>query len=498
MAPQVNFIGNRPITWEPVSSTESSPSQSTTNPRANDPTTSQLPSPNEDLRHEFAAFLRSKIQKLDPKEKRDRDRIKIFNCLLGVVNDPTSTLRILDPELLRSDIKQLNLRDVQHAFQRFHDNNNAKIADIAELWCLSSQHDARSSSSNASDAREDGRDVNNDQTKVAAGSKSPRPEATPNAPLGSTKRPKLPESPVDTSELSVDTPTLPATTSSPSKGRGNAEKAAQAKMVDLYKRCVLTNSEILVEGAHIIDVRVIARLREKESTPLEIWDTLQIFWPLKLLQSLETTSREKQNILPLRVDTRWYWDKHRFALRPVEHPTDPAHRLYLQMVWLKDITERNNLVKSPYNHKNGTITDSRRGVEVDGDFLVPAIKHGDVYELVVEEEKELPCIDFLRLRFAVQKLLAGMIAAGALKDFFKGPPPPPLTCPARDEKYMPGDWEMIICAAEEEGVLSAEAAMRWRRQIMEECYQEDQEMDEDDVDWRHRSIAQWDSEGQGS
>jgi vacuolar-type H+-ATPase subunit H len=40
---------------------------------------------------------------------------------------------------------------------------------------------------------------------------------------------------------------------------------------------------------------------------------------------------------------------------------------------------------------------------------------------------------------------------------------------------MPSDWEMLIEAAQQEGVLSVEAAEQWRRYILEEAYQEYQE-----------------------
>jgi hypothetical protein len=118
------------------------------------------------------------------------------------------------------------------------------------------------------------------------------------------------------------------------------------------------------------------------------------------------------------------------------------------MVWLKDITTEGNLVRSPWDHrKNGTITDFRRGSGDNNTF--PAIRHGDVYKLVTADEATcpLPNMHFLRLRYAIQKLLAGMMAAGALKDIFRGPPPSGIEGPVRNEAYMPGDWEMLIEAA---------------------------------------------------
>lgn len=106
----------------------------------------------------------------------------------------------------------------------------------------------------------------------------------------------------------------------------------------------------------------------------------------------------------------------------------------------------------------------------------PAIEHGDVYELVTADEVTcpLPNMDFLRLRYAIQKLLASMKAAGGLKDIFRHPPPS-FQGPVRDEAYMPGDWEMLIEAAEQEGILSVEAAEGWRRYFSEIAYQDYQD-----------------------
>ncbi|KAK3364832.1 hypothetical protein B0T24DRAFT_495057, partial [Lasiosphaeria ovina] len=244
--------------------------------------------------------------------------------------------------------------------------------------------------------------------------------------------------------------------------RPKADRDAQEIVKGWYNNmCTLTGGTFFIEGTRIIDFRVTKKLGVYKG-PLTIWRMLKTFWPLEDLRSLDISGDEQRNILPLRIDAHTFWDNHHFALRPLEHPTDPTHRLYLQMVWLKNITTEGNLARSPWDHRvNGTITDFRRGSGDDDTF--PAVRHGDVYELVMADEVTgpLPNIHFLRLRYAIQKLLAGMKAAGALKDIFRGPPPSGIKGPVRDEVYMRGDWEMLIEAAEQEGVLSVEAAEQW-------------------------------------
>ncbi|KAK4141813.1 uncharacterized protein C8A04DRAFT_30658 [Dichotomopilus funicola] len=83
----------------------------------------------------------------------------------------------------------------------------------------------------------------------------------------------------------------------------------------------------------------------------------------------------------------------------------------------------------------------------------------------------------------MQKLLAGMMDTGALSDIFRGPPPSGIHGPVRDEAHMPGDWEMLIEAAQQKGVLSVEAAEQWRCYILEEAYQEYQDRVERYAKW---------------
>jgi len=273
------------------------------------------------------------------------------------------------------------------------------------------------------------------------------------------------------------------------KNKGNPnrpkpDRDAQSSVPEWYnKTCVLTGGTTLVEGSHIIDVRVVKKLGPNGDA-INLWNLCRNFWDVEEFASLNIIGNEEQNILPLRADAHGFWDSNRLALRPLEHPTDPTRRLYLQVVWLKDITEDGNLVNSPWDHqKLGTITDFRRGSK--SACVFPAVQHGDIYELVTADEVDcpLPSIYFLQLRYAIQKLLAGMRAAGALKDIFRGPPPS-SEGPVRDDVYMPSDWDMLIQSAQEEGVLSVEAEEQWRRYVSESTYQDHQEWAEQEAEWQ--------------
>jgi hypothetical protein len=363
---------------------------------------------------------------------------------LAIVHDPTSALTATNTTRLKWFMKAARINFLESAFDTLCRNYLSDIDKLGKLW----------SQKNIQDPTQEGNgDDNVDQSREGESS-SP------------AKRRKL-----ATTGLSNVKP-----------ARLRPDREAQNIVPGWYnKMCTLTGGTFLVEAAHIIDIRVTKKLGADKNA-YSIWSMLRTFWPLEEIRALTISGDEQRNILPLRVDAHRFWDSHRFALRPLEHPTDPTRRLYLQMVWLKNITTEGNLARSPWDHrKNGTITDFRRGSEDNDTF--PAIRHGDVYELVTADEATcpLPNIHFLRLRYAVQKLLAGMMAAGALKDIFRGPPPNGIEGPVRDEAHMPSDWEMLIEAAQQEGILSVEAAEQWRRYILEEAYQEYQERY---ADWR--------------
>jgi len=161
-----------------------------------------------------------------------------------------------------------------------------------------------------------------------------------------------------------------------------------------------------------------------------------------------------------------FWDSHSFALRPITHPDSPSSRIYIQMVWLKDLDTEGGLASGNWDHqKSGTVVDFRRTV----DDTLTWIRHGDVYEIETSDAAKypIPSVEFLQIRYAVQKLLAGAMAAGALANIFSGEPPEDKQGPARETTVLDGDWDLIFEAAVAEGVLDDASVGRWRKGLEE-------------------------------
>lgn len=467
---QVNFVGNYLITWEPSVEPQPSGSQLSDLPSEifdSQPSVSDagFPSTNAELKRQFVSYIQRLIRRANGDSDSDADfcdpdidqrgQLKSYYSLLAIVHDPTSALVATDITRFRAHMEAENIKLVETAFRRLCTGYLLTIDSLGKLWNEKNKRDA----AHAEGGNKDDDDVGQNSEKESSGPAKRRKLVITGSSRGKADR-------------------------IAQKSRGKADRDAQNLVPGWYHNmCVLTGGTFPLEAAHIIDFRVVKKLGA-DGDAIDIWDMLSHFWPIEDLESLMVAGNEKRNILPLRIDAHKFWDGHRFALRPLEQPTDPAHRLYLQVVWLKDINKDGNLVHSPWDHrKNGTITDFRRGS--NDDHVFPAIQHGDVYELVTADEVTcpLPSMQFLRLRYAVQKLLAGMMAAGALKDIFRGPPPS-AEGPVRDEAYMPGDWDMLIRSAQEEGLLSVEAAKRWRRHVLETAYQDYQARVEQDAEWR--------------
>jgi len=455
---QVNFVGNYSITWEPPVEPQPSGSQLSelqSEMFDSQPTVSnsEFPSTNAELKRQFIAYIQERIRGVNGDSDSDADFcdpnidrgcwVKNYHSLLAIVHDPTSALVATDITRLRFYMKAQNVEFLEDAFNQLCIEYGLAIDKLGKLWNEKNKRDAAYAEGGSGDVDDAGQSNEEESS-------------------GPAKRRKV------------------ATATS---SRSKADRDAQNIVPGWYnKMCVLTGGTFPLEAAHIIDVRVTKKLKA-DGDAIEIWDMLRNFWSVERLKSLMVAGNEKCNILPLRIEVYKLWDGHRFALRPLEHPTDSTHRLYLQVVWLKDITTDGNLVHSPWDHQKGTITDFRRGS--NNSHVFPAIQHGDVYELVTANEAThpLPSMHFLRLRYAVQKLLAGMLAGGALKDIFRGPPPS-AKVPVRDEVHMPGDWDMLIRSAQEEGVLSVEAAKRWRRYVLEDAYQDYRAWVKQDAEWR--------------
>ncbi|KAK3361456.1 hypothetical protein B0T24DRAFT_691211, partial [Lasiosphaeria ovina] len=222
-----------------------------------------------------------------------------------------------------------------------------------------------------------------------------------------------------------------------------------------YDRRYLLSSGGPAVGAYIVDVRA------SGIHALNFWNTLKIFWPLEKIKELAISGQELRNILPLRVDAYDFWDRYRFAIRPITHPIDPQYSIYLQVVWLKDLDKRGGLVRGTWDHGGkGTIMDFRRRSVDDGTF--PNLEHGDVYELFTADPdgRPLPHIRFLEMRYAVQKLIAGPQASGALEDIFSGEPPESGPGPTLHDDSLRSDWKVLLEAAVEAKVLDSDAADR--------------------------------------
>jgi hypothetical protein len=221
-------------------------------------------------------------------------------------------------------------------------------------------------------------------------------------------------------------------------------------------RCILTGAQF-PHGAHILPVRFTGSNRMEN-----LWTRISMFWPSATVDKwkavLEEGGYHRKNILPLRADAHGLWDRHQFAIRPVAHPEDPEHRIYLQMVWLTGFDRMRGVTYDNPKHEDISITDQRRGNEE----AAPHIKTGDVYEVFTSDPavNPLPSFELLSAPYAIHKVMSALKAAGSLKTIFKGSPPDvdPVTCA---EVTVPDDWASLIEAATAAGVLDPTSAEQW-------------------------------------
>ncbi|KAI5859600.1 hypothetical protein GGS23DRAFT_585184 [Durotheca rogersii] len=126
------------------------------------------------------------------------------------------------------------------------------------------------------------------------------------------------------------------------RSRESADVKAQKDVPTFYNnRCILTGT-IKPQGAHIVPVR--SRGIDHNKT----WSMLRALWPLPAIENLVMHGRERENIFPLTHTIHAMWDCFFFGIRPIAHPTDPLHRIFIQMVWLKDMN--GNRVVSDWDH----------------------------------------------------------------------------------------------------------------------------------------------------
>ncbi|KAK4455102.1 hypothetical protein QBC34DRAFT_465048 [Podospora aff. communis PSN243] len=372
-----------------------------------------LPSTDEELRTELAAFLKSKIRAAKGKGKADDTfepnkkvkqkvtAISMYYAMLAIVYDPTA---VFPGNNLRAFEKFLALHndpDKLFAFELICKTYWSHIEDIVGFW------------GKTDDAGES------------------------------------------------------------SKGPGRTEKdiKAQKDIKAAYGgACPLTGSRLCLEGAHILDVKVTNNFTDDEDA-LNIWNLLRIFWPLGRLRTLKVTGQENRNVLPLVMHAHKLWDSHKIALRPVEHP-DPS-RMFIQLVILGDIYKEGALLKGSWDPCQGALIDYRRGVLINGLKHLPEAQHGSAFELIsAKDGYELPSFPLLQLRFAAQKRLAAMRASGALRDIFSGPPPKDTSIPVPSEEPIPAVCELSINAAVEEGIIDEQTAELWTRCVLRDMYAE--------------------------
>lgn len=75
----------------------------------------------------------------------------------------------------------------------------------------------------------------------------------------------------------------------------------------------------------------------------------------------------------------------------------------------------------------------------------------------------------MEIQYGVHKLLASMRAAGALKIIFSDDPPDDLG-PTPAGMSVPSEWEYLLEAAVDTGVLSVTAARRWGKAFIRNSY----------------------------
>lgn len=448
---EVKFIGNESIFWLPQvpalgGSLESSLQSSTSLPTSPPPDNIEISGPpfsntssslhtanDEGLRQQFIVFLRTEIRQLqncpnnpdaeyavdNTKKAYSAAEKKCHLALLAVVLDPTAKLAYLS-----LDEQHRHKRSLSGHFRSVMRIYVNQIHSIFQVW------DKGRPAPGTTIYTEAGPEDEEEQEDVDDGG------------LPSKRRKKgKGKNPVTTT-----------------RGRSTADKNAQKLVPTWYKgRCILSNF-IEPQGAHIVPVRPL-----NVQKPSFFWDAVQCFWPLPDIEDLVVGGREVTNILPMSPDAHVLWDKYAFAIRPIEDPSDPQHKMYIQMVWMKDLDTEGGLVSGDWDHDGcGTIVDFRRSE--NGTY--PPVKHGDVYEIVTADpnSRPLPSLRLLQIQYGIHKIFAGMRAAGALKILFSDDPPDDPG-PLPSNISVPIEWESLLEAAVKAGVLDVTAASRWGKAI---------------------------------
>ncbi|KAK1830798.1 hypothetical protein QBC39DRAFT_103971 [Podospora conica] len=259
--------------------------------------------------------------------------------------------------------------------------------------------------------------------------------------------------------------------------KSGGTRPAEDKVPKWYDwKCALTGVPG-VAAAHIIDVQATKGMGSSQYT---IWQYLESLFPCRPSPSFEVTGNETQNILPIEPTAHYLWDTNKFGLRPILHPSGhPADGIYLQVVWFEEYHDSIGWDTSGGRSYNESLHNNRRTV-VDSakNKSVKFASHGDVIQLRSADLASYPLPDhrFLQHRYGVQKLLAAMSAAGALRQIFDQDPPPvnPVPSGTRGDisSYMPRDWDWMIGEAYKLGILDDTSEGLWRNCILECSYKE--------------------------
>jgi len=425
---EAKFLFNRPIGWMPcpLASPDHGPQ----------PSASRSPTTIEELKEQFATFVQDAIVAATGRSNKygknmaSSDRVKVLSGIRAVALDPLSELDGLDMAMIRASPKPLD-----KYFESLLRSCFAQAHLLIGIW------------------------VNKPVETSDAVVKGEGSEQTSAKGKEADRKGKAAD-------------------------RSNADKTAQRAVPPWYQNCCALTGVETVDAAHIVDVQATKSMDD----PVLFWGMLRMFWPLEDIQQLEIIGHEERNILPLQPTAHRLWDRHKFALRPIADPTDPDHRMYLQVVWFKDRHAEIGLADNGQgSSKKTNLSDRRRTMEDSIGAGARYVVHGDIYELGTSDPKErpLPNIYFFQMRYALQQLFAGQQAAGALAVIFGGDPPDdPGT--ARDEALMPSDWDNMLREALELGILTTTTEAIWRRCILERAYEEYMQ-----AVWRYR---EWEAE----
>jgi len=189
--------------------------------------------------------------------------------------------------------------------------------------------------------------------------------------------------------------------------RGMIEKEAQMRVPLWYdKRCVLTGGDFpRVEGVPILNSRAALTLDNDNMKVANLWEDLSLFWPCKQIENLKIRGQEIRNVLPLHPQVESFWlAKRSTGLRPIEHPTDPDHKLYLQVICFEAV---DRFIGYHVASQDWPVPLQRVDLAAASEgFSSRLVRHGDVYMLTTDNPKDypLPNLQFFQMRYVMDMI----------------------------------------------------------------------------------------------